>query len=75
MIDRKIGDRVRLVDAELGIDMSGWVYERHRSEFTPFNYIYGIRLDESIWARGLCTVVWHEKGDKLKDVPKVTSER
>ncbi len=68
-MSRDINERVRLIDPDVGIDQTGRIYERFHSEMPPFDYIYGVRLDKTVWAGGLCTIVWHAKGELLVDDP------
>ncbi|KKN39673.1 hypothetical protein LCGC14_0741080 [marine sediment metagenome] len=63
-------EKVRIVDPRYGVDVTGWIYERHESDIPPYAYVYGVNLDRTIWAGGLCTTVWHCRGETLRPVAK-----
>ncbi len=61
----EVGAPVRVNDERYGVDVTGVVYERGWRDYGPPTRIYGVRLDKVIWAGGLCTEVWHCRGELL----------
>ena len=45
------------------LNTTGTIYERAIGD--SGNRIYGVRLDEIVWAGGLCTEVWHCQAEAL----------
>ena len=64
-----VNTMVRVRDDRHGVDVTGRIYERGWRDYGPPTRIYGVQLDNVIWAGGMCTEVWHCKGDVLEVTP------